>query len=387
MMLSPDDCRNNYSGLLSLPTEIRCHIYDYLLADSQAITISTAYVTVFGNRIQDRGRKIDIPGLPLELTPQIRSYRDDSLLSVQEPLEVAIDDAPTQQINAGPLAYPAPMALLQTCHLINAELTDYKTMRSKKQPKQPAQAQRQTRPQQATSTRDEEGLSLYVSYPYGVLVLKSLYPFLLKQARNVYISGYYVEPPAPTPPTIHESFNDRLTPSNSFYIAESFGTPNPSRAPTSPSTNSDEHRRRIRLRATVYCRHESARLPEYTVFPPSTADHAPLALDLLVRTLFSPTSTQSVKLTAHILYPGQNTYPHVYGSANSPIVHMLRNVCGGDVYMTVKRGQGGTGLCFSAKPRPVMRSVSTCWENWSLGRARDTERGWGRAMDGFLREI
>ncbi|KAF2855323.1 hypothetical protein T440DRAFT_464596 [Plenodomus tracheiphilus IPT5] len=398
-MLSPEDCSNTYSGLLSLPTEIRCHIYDYLLADSQAITISAAYITALGHRIQDRARKTDIPGLPFDLTPLIRPNRDDSLLSVQHPPTIAIDDAPLQNIDAGPLVYPAPMALRQTCHLVNDELTDYKNMRSKKQP---AQARsHNSRTQLYKSEESEEGLSLYVSYPYGILVLKSMYPFLLKQARNVYISGYYTEPPATTNPNNTESFNDHLTPSNSFTIAESFGTRNPSRTRSrsqtndnfatlsTPSTTPPHPTQRTRLRLDPSnSNRPTTHMTIYPPFHPSTAHHAPTALALLLRTVFSPSSTQPIKFTARILYPGENTYHHVYGSAGSPITYMLRNICGGDIAMVVKRGEAGTGMCFTACPRPESRSVSTCWESWVVG------RGSGRAvqkrmrdLDGFLRGV
>lgn len=391
MMLSSDDCRNIHCDLLSLPTEIRCHIYDYLLADSQAITISAAYITVFGHRIQDRARKTDIPGLPLELTPLIRCHRDDSLFSVQDPPTIAIDDAPLQIIDAGPLVYPAPLALLQTCHLINAELTDYKNMKSKKQP-----AQARPHPSRAQLHKNEgggEGLSLFVSYPYGVLVLKSMYPFLLKQARNVYISGYYTEPPAPTSPAVNESFNDRLTPSSSFTITKSFRTPVPSVPYTArsilplPSTTANPPpitsqctRFRLNNSQSGEWNPPSSIYPPY---PPDTAHHAPQTLARLFRTLFSSTATQPIEAVARILYPGENTYRHVYGSNDSPIVQMLRSIDGGDIAMLVRRGNAGTAMCFKACPKPEGRCVSTCWENWSSGRAG----GRDKAMDEFLRQI
>ncbi|KAH9878778.1 hypothetical protein IAQ61_002052 [Plenodomus lingam] len=389
-MLPPDECHNPQSGLLLLPTEIRCHIYGYLLADSQAITIGAAYVTIFGHRIQDRARK-DIPGLPLDLTPVIRCNRDDSLLSFQHPPTIAIDDAPLEKIDTGPLAYPAPLALLQTCHLIHDELNDYKNMRSTKKP---AQAPLPTKWIQLNKPNEaEEGLSLYLSYPYGLVVLKSMYPFLLKQARNVHISGYYTEPPAPTPPAVDdETIVDYFAPS--LDIARSFGTPYPSvqflregARPTSPALSTTAPRTRLRLRLpTAASRYNSAPSPFiYPPYPSSTADHAPHALRCLFRTLFSPEATQPVKVSARILYPGENTYRHVFCSEDSPIVNMLPSICKGDIAMLVLRADACTAICFEASAKAEGRCVSTSWENWNVGRGRRRERE--RAMDEFLRGV
>jgi hypothetical protein len=227
-MTTSYDSSSMYSAFLSLPTEIRCEIYDYLLVDSQSITISVGYITVFGNRIADHARKHDIPGLPLNLAPLVRQTRDASLLSVAEPPEIPIDKCLMADVaqKDSTIGMPAPLALSLTCQLVNDELTDY--MRGRKQIKtaRARSAYPTAEEDEPVMKDDNEGLSLYVTYPYGVLVLKSMYPYLLKQARRVYISGHYsspreAEPGSPT--SSEEGDEERLTPSNSFAVAESFG--------------------------------------------------------------------------------------------------------------------------------------------------------------------
>lgn len=374
---------HSYSGFLSLPTELRCHIYHYLLSESHAVTVGAAYTTVFGNRIRDRARKIDIPGLPLDLVPLVRCERDISLLSVVKPPTIALDDANLGNTEAAQLVYPAPLALLQTCHQINDELTDFKRGMKRMVRARSSDANTEVEDQK----EDTEGLSLYVTYPYGVLVLKSMYPFLLKQARRVYISGHYStsqNADIEALPSFESGEGERLTPSSSFTIAESFGTPAPIRSSlrrrslTTSWRSSSSHgtapynsaaRPRLRLDPPL-SRQQRQTSRTSTLFPSfseSTCTLAPAALAHLVRTLLPPKPTQLIKLSARILYPGENSYTTVWSDNNSPVTHILRNICGGKIDMQVKRGGLATGLCLTAKPKPESRVVSTSWENWRSG--------------------
>jgi hypothetical protein len=369
-----------YSAFLSLPTELRCQIYDYLLVDSQAITISAGYITVFGNRIQDLARKHDIPGLPLNLAPLVRQTRDASLLAVAKPPEIAIDNDWMGSIgqDTSTLGMPAPLALSLTCRLVNDELTDY--MRGRRQIKtaRARSAKPNAEEVEPTAEDDDEGLSLYVTYPYGVLVLKSMYPYLLKQARRVYISGHYTNPKDSEPgsPTSADgSDGERLTPSNSFAVAESFGAFPASRSFRQRSTRSSTSRRasderatrpRLRLDPPLPRQQRSASSTElaFPAFSNATKALAPAALTTLIRTLFPPTPSQCTKLSARILFPGENSYGTVWSDDNSPATHILRNICGGKIDMKVKRSGLATGLCMTARPRPDSRIVSTSWEQW-----------------------
>ncbi|RMZ67117.1 hypothetical protein GMOD_00000996 [Pyrenophora seminiperda CCB06] len=362
---------STYSGFLSLPTEIRCQIYDYLLAEPLAVTIGAGYLTCFGNRILDTTRKREIPGLPIILAPVARRGHDKSLLAVATPPSIPIDHGCVNtDDNAGEkLGFPAPVSLLLTSRLINDEMTDCMLRR-----KRLAVARSTTDADGVVQDNadDKEGLSLYVSYPYGVLVLKSLYPYLLKQARRVYVSGYYTPPRENEP--LEADDGERLTPSSSL-AARSFNTPVSGPSPTfvRPSTFSRRTTNppRPRLRFSTPNPNQVRQMNNINVlFPPfsnSTSDHAPAALTDLILTLFSKDPTPLTKFTARILFPGENTYGSVWGDDNSPVTHILRNIRGGKIDMKVLRGSLGTGLRLTARPKPDMRIVSTSWVNWKKG--------------------
>jgi len=375
--MSTTDCA--YSGFLSLPTEIRCQIYDYLLAEPQAVTISAGYLTCFGNRILDTGRKCEIPGLPIILAPVARRGHDKSLLAVATPPTLPVDrDRVNADDNAGEkLGFPASVALLLTSHLINDEMTDCMRRR-----KRLADARSTTDADGVIQddTGDKEGLTLYVSYPYGVLVLKSLYPYLLKQARRVYVSGYYT-PPCENEP-LDTNDGDCLSP-NSSLAARSFNAPASGPSPTSVRPSSNFTRRtahqglssspppRPRLRFDSRRPNDARQMSNISALFPSfsnsTSEHAPAALADLISTVFSQHPSPLAKFTARILFPGENTYGSVWGDDNSPVTHILRNISGGKIDMKVLRGSLGTGLRLTARPKPDMRIVSTSWVNWKKG--------------------
>jgi hypothetical protein len=367
------------SGFLSLPTELRCHIYDYLLADPHHITISAGYVTIFGHRRQDCPRKTLIPGLPRDLVPLVRSHHDPSLLSVANPPEIAMEDGWSDDAGEAKLSMPAPLALLQTCRLVNDELSDYMHGRKKI-------AEAHTTQCGSGSEDDKEGLSLHVSYPHGVLVLQHMYPFLLKQARRICISGYYSCTRNQAPPLLPEIDDETI----SVHPAGSFPTHAPTRSygriNTRSRTNTTPSRPHMPLDPPVSPTCQNADKTT-SIFPPfafTTASLAPDALAHVVRTLLPPTPTQLVKLEARILYPGGDSYSTVWSDDQSPVSHIMRNICGGKIDMQVKRGALGTAMRVVARPKPDSRAVSTAWENW-----RGAGRGCGEAvgiedLDGFL---
>jgi hypothetical protein len=403
-----------YSDFLALPTELRCQIYNYLLVESHAITISAGYITVFGHRIQDRARKQEIPGLPLDFAPLVRCHHDASLLSVVKAPETAIDDGWMGEVgrHSGQLGMSAPFALSLTCRLVNDELNDY--MRGRRERAARAQSPKLNGKMDESVAEKKEGLSLYVSYPYGILVLKTLYPYLLKQARRVYISGYYTnlkdsEPGSPSSPE-PTSDDERLTPTSSF-AASSFGTTAPVRrlrrssvnniwarsaspiAPTSIQVNATRPRLRLDPPLPRQQSHASQTEEKFPPFSPTTSLLAPAALAQLVRTLLPPEPTQPVQLSTRILYTGENSYGSVWSDENSPLIHILRSICGGQIDMQVKRGSLATGMTLTAKPKPDARIVSTTWDNWRPGMmavAGGTRRR-GRMevadLDQFLTEI
>jgi hypothetical protein len=373
-MTSTRDSGDMYSAFLSLPTEIRCEIYGHLLAESQAITISAGYTTVFGHRIQDRARKHNIPGLPLDLAPLVRHTRDASLLSATNPPEIPLDNVIPSNVasSTDTLGMSAPLALLLSCRQVNDELTDFKRGRKQINTMRARLMNPDALEDDPVAADDKEGLALYVTYPYGVLVLKSMYPYLLKQARRVYISGYYASP-APTLPTSTSSSFD-AAPSHTFAVAESFGAPTSGRSFLNASrlgisrtrTRSapyDASRPRLRLDPPRPSR-TTTPTQSFPPIPPSTHDLAPLALAHLVRTLFPATPSACTLLCARIMYPGDNAYAAVWSDADSPVSHILRSVYGGKIDMKVKRGNKGTGVGVEARPKTDGRNVSTGWESW-----------------------
>jgi hypothetical protein len=175
-----------------------------------------------------------------------------------------------------------------------------------------------------------------------------------------------------------ENDEEHLTPTASF--ASSFGAPAPvqtfgrsshynafwNRVTSIASVPANATRPRLRLDPPLpqQQRHASQTQHLFPEFSSATATLAPAALALLVRTLLPPEPTPLVQLTARILYPGENSYGTVWADVQSPVSHILRNVCGGKIDMRVKRGALATGLTMTALPQPQARCVSTCWESW-----------------------
>ncbi|KAF1926880.1 uncharacterized protein M421DRAFT_93773 [Didymella exigua CBS 183.55] len=383
---SPAD---TYCGFLSLPTELRCHIYDYLLAEPHAITISAGYTTVFGHRVRDKARKVDVPGLSLDLAPLVRSNHDAALLSVATPPEIALDTEDAWTGGKPQLQLPGPLALLRTCRIVNDELKDYmrgrkarKALRSKNTP---------------TAADDTEGLSLYVSYPYGVMVLNHLYPSLLKQARFVYISGHYTtakETELPLNASLDSNANLSLTPQSSFATT-------PVRSmyrERSHTTNGTPRLRssRTRLRLDAPLQQQTPLAKSSNTFPAMDKDTSSAALAALadtLRVLFpsysAPTpATPSplVSLQARFLYPGAESYSSVWSDESSPVSHLLRGICGGKIDMQVKRGSLGCGVSVGVIPQADKRVVSTSWENWRVIEQAPVGLN-GRRMTGRGREV
>jgi hypothetical protein len=393
---------DTYCGFLSLPTELRCHIYDYLLAEPHAITISAGYTTVFGHRIRDKARKVDVPGLPLDLAPLVRSNHDAALLSVATPPEIALDRVDTWTGGKPQLQLPGALTLLRTCRIINDELKDY--MRGRK-------ARKALRSKNAsTATDDTEGLSLYVSYPHGVLVLNHLYPSLLKQARRVYISGYYTDTAKETELPLNASLDSTadlsLTPQSSFTTPPVRSTYRERSHTTNAVPRLRSSRTRLRLDAPLQ---QQTSPPKSTnTFPAIDKDTSSAALTALadtLRVLFPSNPTPSppfplssratdclhsgvglVSLQARILYPGAESYSSVWSDESSPVSHLLRGICGGKIDMQVKRGSLGCGVSLGVTPQPDKRVMSTSWENWRVIEQAPVGLN-GRRMTGRGREV
>lgn len=388
---------SKHCGFLSLPTELRCYIYDYLLAEPHAITVSAGYTTVFGHRIHDKARKVYVPGLPLDFAPVARSSHDAALLSVATPPEVALEKEDVHNGGVPRLQLPGPLALLRTCRMVNDELKDY--MRGRKVRK--AARAKNT----STAEDDTEGLSLYVSYPYGVMVLNHLYPALLKQARRVHISGYYASAKEPEMPLTVSTDSDTdlsLTPQASFAAAPA--PPATTSAPASPVQSTSptptghptprlrSSRTRLRVDSPLQNQEPTKTPTTFPALDQATSSAALTALADMLRVLFpSPSApafvpTPITSLQARILYPGAESYSSVWSDESSPVSHLLRGICGGKIDMQVKRGSLGCGVSMGVHPQTDKREVSTSWENWRVMEQAPAGVN-GRRMTGRGREV
>jgi hypothetical protein len=300
-MQDPPEIR---SFLLRIPTELRLQIYDYCLADGKCVTITAAPVTVFGQCIRDTARR-DIYGLPRQYSPLVRCGYDPTLLSLAKPVTINLDGgAASRPRPCDRLAYPAHLALVKTCHMIRGELRDY--MRKRR------------------LDLGSGGLSIYVTYPYGVVVLKELYPFLLCQAKNIYISGYHnVAKHALDQPTRNSRRNRQSV----------------ARARNSGST--------IAPRKSPYV-------------DPRIGPEPMLALENIVRSVSSLKQGLLAKIEARILYPG-DSQSNLWGDESGPVVNILRTLSGGKIDMDVRRGRRGCGIHLRAEPDPHGRNVRTYW--------------------------
>lgn len=308
-----------HSYLLSIPTELRLQIYDYCLEDANTITLTAAPLTVFGHTIKDRACRKPISGLPDTHCPLVRYCYDPVLLSIPEPPTISLDNGTNPNANHERLPYPTPLALSQTCRFIKEELGDY----MRRRPEEKAGG----------------GLSLYVTYPYGILVLKELYPFILRQAKNVYISGYYIT-----------------------AICEVFEPERPRPDPTVTAS----YRPKLRLGPPRFIK-SGAKFPRHD---PMTAETAPKALAELVRQLLSPVSPPNFrKLEARILYPGMFSYNTIWEDDKGPIPRVLYNICGGGIEMETSRGDGGNAVALTARPNPKTRNLHASWRK--LGRSME----------------
>ncbi|KAF2837120.1 hypothetical protein M501DRAFT_220624 [Patellaria atrata CBS 101060] len=319
--------------LLSLPLELRLHIYDYALQESNCLTITTAAVPPTATR---RTLPRHIPGIPGIHVPIIRTSYDLSLLSLN-PLPIPTDEDINTPQKSSALPLPVQSALLDTNHQIYAELSSHLGFLSARDGKE-----------------NSSGLALYVTYPYGLIALKSLYPHLLSQARRIYICGAY----SPT-------WDDEVpTAGDSGYFSSSSFSSNPVLTLPAPRTIEGRHglltRSNIRRRAR--CRDPTPDPP--ALYSRATLTAASAALVSLIRTVLSPIPHPSLAfLELRVWLPGRGFCAgKLWGDSKSPVVEMLANICGGKIDMEIWHGRDGNGVRLAARPYPKRREVSSVWK-------------------------
>jgi hypothetical protein len=371
---------------LELPIELRLHIYEYALDDTSSVTIATGRIEGADNVsvfLPRRGIP-NIPGIPNDQFPIVRSKYDAALLSLDNPPTVPRPSLPqyngrrrkrTQQPIPASLEYPGALALLLLNHQIKHEMEAHILRRTTRKGKNV----RKDRTSQKSNCRIQGGVAIYATYPYGVLVLKHMYPALLKQAKSVHISGYYVSQEE-SPYTISRgyAFSSR-TPNASFDSGYGSTASSPTSSFEGTSSDSSTQRRtrpvsenrRIlrssRASAAAAHHHTRARSAENEIFPQhsvSTVEAANQALRELVRQILSPEPALLLeKFQMRVLYPTEAGYSHVWSDDYSPIAEGIKNICGGNIELQAYRGRGGSGVNMVAKPMPESRMVSSIWRS------------------------
>lgn len=285
---------------LDLPTELRLQIYSDALFTSPAITISSAKVTGAPSDVVYRlhaDERAPFPGLPLNHEPVIEDQYDPSLLSATTPAIIPITSEPSDPpYRDNP--HPACVPLLLVNKQITNELKSHFNL------------------------HDRRNASLFISYPNGLHVLRTMAPSLIGQARSIHLAGIYH-------PTTY-------SPTHRAFLASQAPQPIP------PAHNYNGR-----------------------IMPDS-----PTQLADTIKALFGPSARHAVdKLELRIYYPGDDSYSTVWGDDCSPVVLALRNIYTGDIGITVYRGRYGTGVHLSARANEERRRVvSTVWRRLEEGR-------------------
>ncbi|TKA61641.1 hypothetical protein B0A49_11140 [Cryomyces minteri] len=297
-MTRPPRCQ-----FLELPTELRLLIYSYAIHDTDAITISAGQLVGPYPDITHRlygDKRSPLPGLPSNHEAVIRTHYDASLLSIARPPTIDVSRA------ADETAPATPAALLLLNRQIHNEASAHLDLHRNR------------------------NVSLYVSFPLGLHVFRTVCPQLLRHARSIHICGAYASKSEP-----------RTKPSNAYVVPSA--TKNGFASAAAPSTGS--------------------------IIDSSNA------LAALVRSVLGRDPTILLrKFELRIYYPGGENYQSVWADDNSPIVVALRNICGGIIDIECWRGQKGTGVYLTARPNRS-RIIGTVWRRLEEGRPTRPEVG------------
>lgn len=295
---------------LELPTELRLQIYSETLLTSSIITISSAKLTGECSDVVHRlwgNDRSPFPGIPLKHEPVIEESYDPSLLSVTSPATIPLTPGLADAPGRDRPRHACPSLLLVNKQ-IHHELKSHFNL------------------------KHARTASLFLSYPSGLHVFRTLAPSLVSQARSVHLAGIY------TPTT--------FSPTHRAYLPPSCSQPNPS-------------------------------LPSTAAYNAKTIPDSPSQLADLIKSLFGPAPRHAIaKLELRIYYPGDDSYSTVWGDDCSPVVVALRNIFTGDIGITVYRGRHGTGVQLGARAnRERRRVVSTVWRRLEEGRRGEPRCG------------
>lgn len=157
-------------SFLELPLELRLIIYGYAAIEGAAVTIAAAELIGLGPDLIHRqygDKRAPLPGLPPFHEPVISSEYSASLLSLSNPahIHVSPNSASTSSLDANHHSTFSSLLLLN--HQINAELSAHFRVKNNRK------------------------TSLFVAFPLGLHVFKTMCPDFVRQARSIHIAGSY----------------------------------------------------------------------------------------------------------------------------------------------------------------------------------------------------
>jgi hypothetical protein len=309
---------------LEIPIEIRLLIFDFALAETNNITISVAELEK--NIFASSGPDETIEGIPGKYVPLIKNELDAKMMEIGKVEVISrpglLDGkGPTASMDSGYGSFETssavaggkfgrpnhrpeiPLLTSMSLFLTNRQIHDEMTAHI-------------IHPTSARST-------LNVNYPYGIIVLETLYPCLLRYAEKICISGW--------------------------YDGQIEGTP-------FDQPTSTRERYRLPLSDT----------------PKEVYDIANSALARLMHTTMGPIQHPTLKsISFRVFYPKEEQYSIIWSCNDSPVVVGLRNTCGGKIDMKVLRGNSGNGVVMNITPRSKNRHLTTTWRKFQGSRIKE----------------
>lgn len=156
-------------SFLSLPLELRLIIYDFAAIEgSNAVSIGTAELIGNGPELIHRqygDKRSPLPGLKPRHEAVILSGYSSRLLSVSDPARIHLSAAPSPSAYLAPNYHSTLGSLLRLNHQVHAELKAHFRVKNNRK------------------------TSLFISFPQGLHVFKTMCPDFVRQARSIHLAG------------------------------------------------------------------------------------------------------------------------------------------------------------------------------------------------------
>jgi hypothetical protein len=336
-----------------IPLELRLAIYDYALSDV-TITVEEQDSNIFNSGELDS----EVEGLPARYVPKVENEYKVDMVMVGAPKVVPYKNTLGQTVSLMGMSSADPslagvsmdsgyasagssmysIASTSTTSLPLSSIDDKLSNAPPITNISLLQINSQIRNEMLMQMRSRiaKQTTLYVTYPYGLLVLQHHYPALLQSAKHIVITGSYTSP-----------------------------------EPASPSASSPK--------------------PP----PDPTQLAATKALQRLTRTLYSSyrqvTPTEYYKrmqtLQMRIFYPDETRYSSVWGDADSPVVAAMQLIPAGYIETKTWRGRAGNAVTMKVRP-PKLKSVRVKFEGYDKGKVGEVrETKWVRNFSSVFRRF